>query len=48
MAFYPTTEKIYLPTAQFEAAPTPAPGAPRTRPKMVPNTFKLLVYAPAP
>jgi YVTN family beta-propeller protein len=47
MALDPTTEKIYLPTAQFEPAPTPAPGAPRQRPKIVPNTFKVLVYAPS-
>ncbi len=46
MASDPTTEKIYLPTAQFEPAPSPVPGAPRQRPKIVPNTFKLLVYEP--
>lgn len=46
MALDQTTERIYLPTAQFEPTPTPAPGAPRQRPKIVPNTFKLLVYAP--
>lgn len=48
MALDPATDKIYLPTAQFEPTPTPAPDAPRQRPKIVPNTFKLLVYAPAP
>ncbi len=46
MALDPTTHRIYLPTAQFEPSPTPAPDAPRQRPKIVPNTFKLLVYAP--
>lgn len=46
MAIDPTTDKIYLPTAQYEPAPTPAPDAPQQRPKIVPNTFKLLVYAP--
>jgi YVTN family beta-propeller protein len=46
MALDPATDKIYLPTAQFEPAPSPAPGAPRQRPKIVPNTFKLLVYGP--
>lgn len=46
MALDPATQRIYLPTAQFESMPTPAPGAPRTRPKIVPNTFKLLVYSP--
>ena len=44
MALDPSTDKIYLPTAQYEPAPTVAPGAPRQRPKIVPNTFKLLVY----
>jgi YVTN family beta-propeller protein len=40
------THRIYLPTAQFETAATPAPGASPTRPKMVPNTMKVLVYGP--
>ena len=44
MALDPATHRIYLPSAQFEAAATPSPGASPTRPKMVPNTFKLLVY----
>jgi YVTN family beta-propeller protein len=44
MAIDPGTGRIYLPTAQFEPMPSPAPGAPRQRPKIVPNTFKLLVY----
>ena len=47
MALDPATHRIYLPTAQFESTPTSAPDAPRQRPKIVPNTFKLLVYAPA-
>ncbi|MGH8092534.1 MAG: YncE family protein [Chthoniobacterales bacterium] len=46
MALDPSTDKIYLPTAQFEPTPTPSPGASRQRPKIVPNTFKLLVYRP--
>jgi len=46
MALDPKTHRIYLPTAQFEAAPSPLPGASPTRPKIVPNTFKLLVYGP--
>src|SRR5207237_99482 len=41
------THRIYLPTAQFEPAPSPAPGASPTRPTIVPNTLKLLVYGPA-
>jgi YVTN family beta-propeller protein len=44
MAIDPTTHRIYLPSAQFEPAPSPAPGVSPMRPKMVPNTMKLLVY----
>lgn len=44
IALDPTTQKIYLPTARYEPAPTPAAGAPRQRPKVVPNTFKLMMY----
>jgi YVTN family beta-propeller protein len=40
------THRIYLPTAQFEPPATPSPGASPTRPKMVPNTMKVLVYGP--
>jgi len=46
MALDPKTHRIYLPTAQFEAAPSPAPGASPVRPRIVPNTLKLLVYGP--
>jgi YVTN family beta-propeller protein len=46
MALDPKTHRIYLPSAQFEPAVTPSPGASPTRPKMVPNTMKLLVYGP--
>jgi DNA-binding beta-propeller fold protein YncE len=46
MALDPATRRIYLPTAKFEPMATPAAGAPRQRPKIVPNTFKLLVYGP--
>jgi YVTN family beta-propeller protein len=44
IALDPKTHKIYLPTAQFEPQPEQAAGAPRQRPKMVPDTFKILVY----
>jgi YVTN family beta-propeller protein len=44
MALDPKTHKIYLPTAQFEPQPEQAAGSPRQRPKMVPGTFKILVY----
>jgi DNA-binding beta-propeller fold protein YncE len=40
----PKTHRIYLASAKFEAAPEPAAGAPRQRPKMVPGSFKILVY----
>jgi hypothetical protein len=46
MALDPKTHRIYLPTAQFETAPSPSPGASPTRPKIIPNTLKLLVYGP--
>jgi hypothetical protein len=41
MAIDPATHKIYLPAAKFEA---PAPG--QRRGKMVPGTFKILVFGP--
>ncbi|MDQ6764769.1 MAG: YncE family protein [Verrucomicrobiota bacterium] len=46
MALDPKTHRIYLPSAQFEPEVSPAPGAKRSWPKMVPNTMKLLVYGP--
>lgn len=46
MALDPATHRIYLPSAQFQPAPSPSPGASPTRPTMVPNSMKLLVYAP--
>ncbi|HKP02628.1 MAG TPA: YncE family protein [Chthoniobacterales bacterium] len=46
MALDPKTHRIFLPSAQFEPAASPSPGASPTRPKMVPNSMKLLVYAP--
>ena len=47
MALDRTTHRIYLPTAQFAPAPSSSPGASPARPSIVPNTLKLLVYAPA-
>ncbi len=47
MALDPGTHRIYLPTAKFEPTPSPSPGASPVRPGIVPNTLKLLVYAPA-
>ena len=42
IALDPKTHRIFLPTAQFE--PPPSPSSPPARPKIVPNTMKLLVY----
>ena len=47
MALNPKTHRIYLPTAQFQPPPSPAPGASPARPMIVPNTLKLLVYGPS-
>jgi YVTN family beta-propeller protein len=47
MVLDPKTHRIYLPTAQFQPPPTPAPGASPARPTIVPNTLKLLVYGPS-
>ena len=47
IALDPKTHRIYLPTAQFGPPPSPSPGAPPSRPSIVPNTLKLLVYGPA-
>ena len=46
IALDPKTHRIYLPSAQFQPAPSPSPGASPGRPTIVPNTFKLLVYGP--
>jgi YVTN family beta-propeller protein len=47
MALDPKTHRIYLPSAQFQSAPSPSPGASPGRPTIVPNTLKLLVYGPS-
>ncbi|HXI83039.1 MAG TPA: YncE family protein [Verrucomicrobiae bacterium] len=44
MALDPKTHRIYLPSAKYEPQSTPAPGATRQRPKIVPGSFKVLVY----
>src|SRR5437867_6801078 len=44
MALDPRTHKIYLASARFEPSPEPAAGERRQRPKMVPGSFKILVY----
>jgi YVTN family beta-propeller protein len=40
IALDPKTHRIYLPTAQFQPAPSPSPGASPGRPTIVPNTQK--------
>jgi YVTN family beta-propeller protein len=47
MTLDPKTHRIYLPSAQFQAPPSPSPGMSPGRPSVVPNTLKLLVYGPA-
>jgi hypothetical protein len=44
MALDPTTHNIYLASAKYEPQPPAEPGAPRQRPKIIPGTFKILVY----
>jgi len=44
MALDPKTHKIYLPAAEFETSTNQAAATPRQRPRMVPGTFKVLVY----
>jgi len=44
MALDPKTHKIYLAAAQFEAPTNQATATPRQRPRMIPGTFKILVY----
>ncbi|MDB6147868.1 MAG: beta-propeller repeat-containing protein [Spartobacteria bacterium] len=48
IALDPRTHRIYLPSAQFQSPPPASPGASPTRPTIVPNTLKLLVYGPIP
>ena len=44
MALDPKTHKIYLGAAKYEAPAEGAPAGGRGRPRMVPGTFKILVY----
>jgi hypothetical protein len=43
MAFDPKTGHVFLASAQFGEQPTPTKENPKSRRKMVPGTFKLLV-----
>ena len=42
MALDPATHAVYLATADFAPAPTPAPGEKRVRPAMIPGSFVIL------
>jgi YVTN family beta-propeller protein len=44
MALDPKTHAVYLAAADFESAPTPAPGEKPRRPKIVPGSFVLLKF----
>jgi len=44
MTLDPATHKIYLAAANFEASTNQPAGGPRQRPRMIPGTFKILVY----
>jgi hypothetical protein len=44
MALDPASHKIYLATADYESQDDQPEGQPRRRPRMIPNTFKVLVY----
>jgi len=39
----PKTHLLYLPTAKFEPSPEPAKGQPRSRPKALEGSFRMLV-----
>jgi DNA-binding beta-propeller fold protein YncE len=42
----PKTHRIYLAAADMEPAPAPQPGEPKQRPKIKPDTFRILVFGP--
>jgi len=43
MAYDPSTDRIYLATAEFGPRPAPTPEHPRSRPAAVPNSFTIIV-----
>ncbi len=45
MAYDPKTQHIFTDTADFGKAPEPTKDQPHPRPRPVPGTFRLLVYA---
>jgi len=44
MALDPKTHRIYLASAKFEPQPEQKPGEQRQRPKLIPGSFKVLVF----
>jgi DNA-binding beta-propeller fold protein YncE len=46
IAVNPKTHRIYLPTAEFEAAPAPTTDNPRPRPSVKADSFVILEIAP--
>lgn len=44
MTIDPKTHRIYLASAKFEPAPEQTSGGSRQRPRMIPGSFKILVY----
>ena len=44
MALDTRTHALFLATADFEPQPDPQPGEPRRRPRILPGTFRILVY----
>ena len=48
MALDPKTHAIYLAAADLEPQAAQQPGEPRQRPKIVPGTFRIMVYAYSP
>ncbi len=46
MALNPETHRLYLPTAEFDAAPTPTAENPKPRPPVKPGSFVVLEVAP--
>jgi len=45
MAYDPKTQRIFVDTAEFEKTPEPTKENPHPRPRAVPGTFHVLVYA---
>jgi hypothetical protein len=44
MALDPKSHRIYLASAKYEPQAAATPDAPQQRPKIIPGSFKILVY----